>query len=380
LSPLDPRLDVLRGTPRPLPHNARTLSALTANPSCDRRVLLDASGIDKDALAAHLGAPPPLRESQLALDAGIAFERSVTAQGGAELVRLLRLTLGFTLPEVGYDDLKSVATDDDTSPQHLRHIRTRQLVLDAAQGKSGDHTLLDHPVLSLTVAGHPVHLEPDAVAFQHHGVFYVVEIKSFPVIDGQADETQVGWALVQAAAYVLALRELLADADLPPERVSDTVVLVNPLNFSRVPTATLCDARKKIKSLHRHLNQLRRIPELLDKLPAGTSLDLLLDRTGQPTRPRIELETVLTALPPHYTPKCREHCDLSLYCRQEARTQGRVELLGPEVCHDAAGIDTFTAALALTEGQLHPARDRADTVHALRHAQRVHQDFEAGIA
>jgi len=240
--------------------------------------------------------------------------------------------------------------------------------------------LLDHPVLSLTVAGHPVHLEPDAVAFQHHGVFYVVEIKSFPVIDGQADETQVGWALVQAAAYVLALRELLADAGLPPDRVSDTVVLVNPLNFSRVPTATPCDARKKIKSLRRHLDRLRRIPELLDKLPAGTSLDLLLDHTRLPTRPRTELETALTALPPHYTPRCREHCDLALHCRQEARTQGRIEVLGSDVRDDTAGIDTFTAALALVDGQLHPARDRTDTVHALRHAQRVHQDIEAGIA
>ncbi|WP_395292173.1 hypothetical protein ACF9IK_00070 [Kitasatospora hibisci] len=53
---------------------------------------------------------------------------------------------------------------------------------------------------------------------------------------------------------------------------------------------------------------------------------------------------------------------------------------GSDVRDDTAGIDTFTAALALVDGQLHPARDRTDIVHALRHAQRVHQDLEAGIA
>ncbi|WP_151898037.1 hypothetical protein [Streptomyces sp. C8S0] len=266
MSSLDARLGVLRGTAPPIPHNARTLAALTANPSCDRRSLLDAAGIDKDALAAHLDLPRPLRKSQLALDYGLAFERQVTAQGGAPLVPLLRQALGLSVPEVTYEDVNSVGSDDDKSsaaaphPHPLPHPQssTRQV---------GPRTLLDHPVLRLTVAGHQASLEPDVIAFQREGVFYVVEIKSFPVIHGQPDPIKATAALTQAAAYVLALRELLAEDGLPPDRVSDTVVLVNPRNFTRHPTATPFSAHKQIKNLSRHLGRLRRLPELLDKVP-----------------------------------------------------------------------------------------------------------------
>src|SRR6266542_2655711 len=46
--------------------------------------------------------------------------------------------------------------------------------------------LFDHPLLRLSVGGRDVYLEPDLIAFQWKGQFHVVEIKSFPVIDGQA--------------------------------------------------------------------------------------------------------------------------------------------------------------------------------------------------
>lgn len=136
MSSLDARLGVLRGTAPPIPHNARTLAALTANPSCDRRSLLDAAGIDKDALAAHLDLPRPLRKSQLALDYGLAFERQVTAQGGAPLVPLLRQALGLSVPEVTYEDVNSVGSDDDKSPLRLRRIHTRSRIRRAAHGRS----------------------------------------------------------------------------------------------------------------------------------------------------------------------------------------------------------------------------------------------------
>lgn len=380
MSSLDARLGVLRGTAPPIPHNARTLAALTANPSCDRRSLLDAAGIDKAALAGHLDLPWPLRKSQLALDYGIAFERKVTAQAGAPLVPLLRQALGLTLPEVSYEDVNSVGSDDDKSSLQLRHARTRSLILSAAHRRSDPRTLLDHPVLRLTVAGHQAYLEPDVIAFQRDGIFHVVEIKSFPVIHGQPDPIKATAALTQAAAYVLALRELLADDDLPPDRVSDTVILVNPRNFTRHPTATPFSAHKQIKSLSRHLGRLRRLPELLDKLPPNTTFDLAPGPDQRPTRPRGELVAALATVRPHYTPDCRHHCDLAFHCRAEARNQGRTAALGTAVRDDLAGIDAITTALALTDGHLHPSRDQQDITQALRHAQRIHADLQTDTA
>ncbi|WP_414166374.1 hypothetical protein ACMATS_00220 [Streptoverticillium reticulum] len=377
MNSLAARLDALRGSSPAAPHTARTLAALTTNPGCDRRALMDAAGVDKDALAAHLNLPRPLRPSTIALDHGAAFERRVTAQAGAELVQLLRKTLNLTLPEVSYEDLNAVGGREPSSLP-LRHARTRSLILSAAHDRAPARTLLNHPVLRLTVAGHPAYLEPDIVAFQNHGTFHIVEVKSFPVIDGQADPTKVAAALTQAAAYVLALRELLADDGLPPERVSNGVVLVNPRNFSHRPTATLIDAVQQIKSLSRHLGRLRRLPDLLDQLPPGTTFDLAPDSEANPTRPREELATALSAARAHYIPGCLRHCDLAYYCRDEARNQGRTEALGTTVRDDVAGIEDIAMALALADGHQHPSRDRADITHALRHAQRVHADFLAG--
>ncbi|MFD5200478.1 hypothetical protein ACFWM7_10070 [Streptomyces sp. NPDC058375] len=380
MSSLDARLGALRGTAPPVPHNARTLAALTANPSCERRLVIDAAGVDKDALAAHLGHGRPLQKSPLALDYGLAFERKVTSRGGTPLVPLLREALGLTLSEVAYADVNSVGSDHDTSPLRIRHARTRHLVLSAARRKSEPRTLLDHPVLRLTVAGHSVYLEPDVIAFQHNGNFHIVEIKSFPVIHGQPDPAKVAAALTQAAAYVLALRELLQDDGLPPQRVSDTVVLVNPRNFSHHPTATPHNARTQIRNLSRHLGRLHRLPELLDRLPPHTTFDLAPGPDKTPTRPRGDLAADLATTRPHYTPGCRHHCDLAFHCRTEARNQGRVEALGTAVGEDLAGIDTIATALALVDGHLHPSRDHKDITQALRHADRIHADLRTGRA
>ncbi|MEF9908556.1 MULTISPECIES: hypothetical protein [unclassified Streptomyces] len=381
MTSLDARLGALRGTAPPLPHNARTLAALTTNPSCDRRSLLDAAGIDKDALAAHLGLPRPLRKSRLALDYGLAFEHKVTAQAGAPLVPLLRHALGLTPSEVSYEDINSVGSDDDRSPLALRRAHTRSRILSAAHRRSDTpRTLLDHPVLRLTVAGHQVYLEPDVIAFQRDGLFHIVEIKSFPVIHGQPDPIKANAALTQAAAYVLALRELLADDGLPPDCVSDTVILVNPRNFTRHPTATPFSAHKQIKNLSRHLGRLRRLPELLDRLPPNTTFDLAPGPDQRPTRPRDELADALATARPHYTPSCRNHCDLAFHCRTEARNQSRTAALGTAVRDDLAGIDTIATALALTDGHLHPSQDQHDITRALRHAQRVHADLRTDTA
>lgn len=377
MNSLAARLDALRGSGPAVPHTAKTLAALTANPECDRRALLDAAGVDKDALAARLNLPRPLRPSAIALDHAAAFERRVTAQAGAELVRLLRETLGLTLPEVSYEDVNAVG-GRAPSTLALRYAHTRSLILGAARDTARARTLLDHPVLRLTVAGYPAYLEPDIVAFQHHETFHIVEIKSFPVIDGQADPAKVAVALTQAAAYVLALRELLAEDGHPPERVSNHVVLVNPRDLSHRPTATLTDAAQKIKTLSRHLGRLRRLPDLLDQLPPNTTFDLVPDREAKATRPREDLTAALSAPRAHYSPGCLYHCELASYCRNEARHQGRTEVLGTAVRDDIAGIDNIALALALTDGHQHPSRDRADITQALRHAHRAHADFLAG--
>lgn len=358
---LDPRLARLRGPAVPTRHNARTIAALTSNPGCARRALLDTAGVDKEALAAHIGDPAPFGQSRFAITRGNAFEARVKEDGCAELLRLLRDVLGLDLGEVAYADLAVGGDDLD-----LRRGHSERLLTEAADGTTG--TVFDHPLLRLPVGGQQVYLEPDLVAFQHDGVFHVVEVKSFPVIDGQADPTKVAAAAIQSAVYVLALRRLLGSDDA----VSADVVLVCPENFSNRPVATWVDVRRQLLVLGHQLDRLTRIETLLDGVPAGLTLDLAPGPDGQPTRPAAELVDALGALDARYAPGCLSTCDLGFFCRREA--SGRTATLGAAVREQLGGVETVAAALGIAVGTEPVADDQAEVAAALRTTARIYAD------
>src|SRR5437879_1301867 len=101
-------LERLRGAAAPKSHNARTIAALTMNPGCSRRAVMDAAGIDKERLASYVGFPARFGQSQFAITRGNVFEAQLKANGCAELLQLLRETLELPIPEASYDDLESV--------------------------------------------------------------------------------------------------------------------------------------------------------------------------------------------------------------------------------------------------------------------------------
>ncbi|MEU0785363.1 hypothetical protein ABZ341_27755 [Streptomyces sp. NPDC006173] len=369
MSLLDDRLAKLRGPVPAKGHDARTLGALTTNPGCNRRALLDAAGIDKDAIAVHLGKPRPLAKSSIAMRSGATFEQQVKADGCAELLRLLRDILDLPLPEAAHTDLAVVGTQD--ASHQIRYAHTRNAVLEAARSTSPARTLLDHPILQLTVAGTPVYLEPDVVAFQIDGVFHIIEIKSFAILDDQASPVKVAAAVTQGAAYILALRELLEKEGINGDKVSHDVILVTPRNFTRQPTAKIVDARKKIAALTRQLDRLTRIEPLLNELPAHTTFDLALDKDDRPTRDPKELTTALQSTSTRYIPACRYFCDLAYVCRSEARDDGLIDVLGSDICDDLGGVDHIGTALSLADGTREPAPDQTDLALALQHAHAV---------
>ena len=93
------RLDRIRGPVAPRNHNARTIAALTSNPGCARRGVLDAAGVNKGEIARHLGFPSGYGQSRFAIARGNAFEAQVKADGCADLLHLLRERLGLAIPE-----------------------------------------------------------------------------------------------------------------------------------------------------------------------------------------------------------------------------------------------------------------------------------------
>ncbi|MEU3028237.1 hypothetical protein ABZ785_11040 [Streptomyces incarnatus] len=334
--------------------DARALAALAANPGCRRRAILDGAGVDKAKLASALGAPSGFGQSQFALTRGNAFEAKVKADGGAELLRLAhtRLDPGAEAPE-------SDAVPDLTAQgPEGRTARTALALREAA--RAGGWTLLDHPMLALDVAGSLAFLEPDAVVVHPDGSWSVVEIKSFPMLDGSADPAKVGAAARQAAVYVLALEDVAARLD-PAPRVRHRVLLVCPEDFSNLPAGSAVDVRKQRAVTARQLARLTRIEEIADALPEGTCF--------APDRDAEELTAAVAAVaavPATYAPECLSACELAFHCRERARAAGAVTRLGRPLRAELGGLTTVEDVLAAARGELGDPDDPA--VAALRRA------------
>ncbi|MGW7041621.1 hypothetical protein ACWGDT_02655 [Streptomyces avermitilis] len=349
------RLAELRGpSVPPKALDARALAALAANPGCSRRALLDGAGVNKAVLADALGSPSAFGQSQFAFMRGNAFEARVKADGGAELLRLVheKLDPGAEPPA------DSLVPDLTAGGPEGRAARTA-LALREATG-AGTWTLLDHPMLALDVAGSPAFLEPDAVVVHPDGSWTVVEIKSFPVLDGSADPAKVGAAARQSAVYVLALEEVAARLD-PAPPVRHRVLLVCPKDFSNLPTASAVDIRKQRSVTRRQLTRLTRVEEIADALPQGTCF--------APDLPRGELTAAVESVPAAYAPECLAACELAFHCRGHARAEGAVTSLGRSLRAELGGLATVDDVLAAAHGTAGDPDDPA--VAALRRAARL---------
>ncbi|MET8640779.1 hypothetical protein [Streptomyces sp. NPDC004675] len=373
------RLADLRGpSVPPKPLDARALAALAANPGCRRRALLDGAGVDKAALAGALGAPSAFGQSQFAFVRGNAFEARVKADGGAELLRLVHEKL-----DPGADAPAGARVPDLTAAgPEGRTARTALALREAVQ--EGGWTLLDHPLLALPVAGSLAFLEPDAVVVHPDGSWTVVEIKSFPMLDGAADPAKVGAAARQSAVYVLALEEVAArlgaepdgpdaegsapDGDAAPPVVRHRVLLVCPKDFSNLPTASALDVRKQRAVTRRQLTRLVRIEEIADGLPQGTCF--------APDLPRQELTSAVESVPATYAPECLAACELAFHCRDHARAEGAVTSFGRSLQAELGGLTTVDEVLAAAHGTAGDPDDPA--VAALRRAAELRAEALAG--
>jgi hypothetical protein len=359
------RLAELRGPDVPAKAlDARALAALAANPGCRRRAILDGAGVDKAALAGALGAPAGTGQSQFALIRGNTFEARVKADGGAELLRLAhtRLDPGAEPPDgaAAVPDLTAIGPEGRTA-------RTA-LALREATG-AGGWTLLDHPMVALDVAGSLAFLEPDAVVVHPDGGWTVVEIKSFPMLDGSADPAKVGAAARQSAVYVLALEEVAARLD-PAPVVRHQVLLVCPKDFSNLPTGSAVDVRKQRAVTARQLTRLTRIEEIADSLPAGACFS--------PALPAEELTAAVEAVPATYAPECLSACELAFHCRDRCGAAGEVTRLGRPLRAELGGLTTVDEVLSAAHGETGDPTD--PTVAALRRAAELRAEALAEAA
>ncbi|MDX3453593.1 hypothetical protein PV396_16815 [Streptomyces sp. ME02-8801-2C] len=359
--PPDDRLTRLRGPRPPQPYTARKITALTANPACARRAVLDAAGVDKALLAQQVGYEPRFGQSPFALAREQAFHSLVKWGGYAELIRLLREELSVPVAEAHIEDLNEVGGNRSLP---VRERETRRLIAHVASGQDV-RLILDRPVLTLEVAGRTAYLEPDALTHRVDGRFYVVLIRSFAAIDGQANPTAVAQAAKQAAVYVLALRRAFDAAGLPAEQLAHDFLLVCPKDFSNRPYGRLIDLRQELDALQFQLTRLRRAEDLAAQLPETATLD--------PDRSLTELSSSIEALDASYAPACLSFCEMARYCRDEADGCASPARLGSAVRNDLPGIDSTRTALDYLDGVAAPGEAETEAADLLRAAARLRQ-------
>ena len=181
-------------------------------------------------------------------------------------------------------------------------------------------------------------------------------------------------AAIQSAVYVLALRDALAEQNIPPEAVSHQTILVCPQDFSSRPVATSLDVRKQLTVLRRQLSRIARIDDLLDLLPPGLTFDLDPHDTGTPRRKPADLTDSICQVEARYAPECLNTCEMCYFCRDEAR--GRTHALGRDVHEDLGCVEHTATVLRLARGTHVPAAgtDLAEAADLLRTAARLRAD------
>lgn len=383
-SQVPPELAAFRGGNEPAPLNARGITASLEVPGCVRRAVFDATGMPLDRFAPLLGCPPG-EQAAHAFRRGNQFEARVMENNAAELIGLLRTRLGLAIEQVRVVDVSAeqVQSDHGVHRRHLNRLRvrlTRQHLVRMIAGAPGAPTLIRHAMTTLEVGDRTAYLEQDALAVVANGAVHVVEMKSFPQLDGRADPVKADAARRQSAVYALSLIEAMRALGLPEAAVSMNALLVIPENFSLNPVAHIVDLRRQVNRLRTQLARQPRDVDLVALLPEGAALpDLRALPESGAARAAAEaaVREVVSALPCQFGDGCMS-CPAFAFCRAEAQRTDAVAQLGTAVVNACGSVPTVSSALALARGERPPEGEAERALAAaLGRAAEVH-DLELG--
>lgn len=345
-------VDRIRGTLPRAPVNARSVAALTENPGCTRRRVIDAAGVAAHDLAASLGHPTLRGQSPFAIEGGNRFEDRLKKRSDYEL--LVDALAPFVSlpkpPELIVEDVNRVGKLPDAQAwMDARAERTDDALTRVATGSADAPHVVDHPVLRFDLAGVTVNLEPDALAFRVGERLELVEIKAYPVIDGQADPNKLASTAGQAAVYHMALRATLSRLGLDPELLVWSFILVAPRNFGRTPVAHRVPLKKKSMSLERVLRSVPNTGEVLTALSGELTFDVDPNGDLGAIEARAALTAAVGAVEARYVPECLQNCDMAKFCRFDSWSHDAPARLGRHARDNLAGVASLADALRLAE-------------------------------
>jgi len=327
--PPDPRLERLEALRGPnkdlkLSPNVRALARFAANHACPTANLAFAARVDLDKALKGTQHEAPFGQSPFALQRGNPFEDGLRHNNYATLRQVLQDTIHYT----------NTAAVTNLRAQH-RNMETRAAKTDEAltqilNGAPGAPALLDGAVFAKDIGGVKAHFEADAVAACQDGRIYVGEVKSFPLVDSQADPEKLSAAVAQAAIYTLLMRETVER--LQPGRgdvVSTEALIILPKNVGLQPVATTKDLDRELKRAQRILDAAPRAADLADSLSPDLPTFALVADAQREERERLDaMERILDDVTHVFRPSCLSTCGLSKLCRARAAARGDLARFG----------------------------------------------------
>jgi hypothetical protein len=351
------------------------LAAFTEVSGCPTARAAFTQGVDLDRLVAGTGYDGAFGQSEYAFARGTRFESVVKGDRGngvcsyGPLLELLRDDLGFDISQARAANLRAI---HPPPPPHLlatdkRHLSaraadTRRLVGEIAREVPGCVNFIDGAVLSATVGGQTAFYETDGLAFRLGGKLRIVEIKSFPKVDGQVDPAALGSALDQGALYTLLVERLLADLGLESSLVCRRLVLICPRNVAMTPTLSERDVSARMRRIERLLDSIPHVGQQ-PVAPFGDAARA----AGRTVAQRVAaLEDICDEVGTCYGDACQS-CGMLRLCRDRAHASGDVRTLGDRRARQLAGIPTLQRAVTLAGGSP-PTAAEAGAAGALRAA------------
>jgi hypothetical protein len=342
---------------------------------CPTASLAFAEGYDLDRVLQGTDYADPFGQSQFMFERGRMFERLVKQDAGdghcryGPLIELLRERLGFQTSEARVANLRQeLGTDMDA-----RARRTRQLLREMADERDGVANVVDGAVLQATVAGIVANYEADGLAFRHGGQLRVVEIKSFPTVDGRADPAALAAALDQGALYIHLVRLALEAEGLDQQLVSDELVLITTRNVGLTPTLHLQNVSARIRRIRRLLNDIpTALPASRGHADGGARFADVARRSGNP-KDRVDAAwSICDDVGTEFGSAC-QGCGMYRLCRDRAFRNSAIELAGDQVARRLAGITNLDRAADLADGAL-PTRLEAPAAAALVETAVLHAE------